>query len=646
MAISPISVSRISQNMRTDFVVDSVRQSQRSLFLTQSRLASGRSFVSPSEDPLGAARALDLTHALGQQEQFRRNLQHGDNTLAANDAAIGEIGDLLIEASRIASQNVSNLTSADERASEAELVAAIRSQLQVVGNRQFGGRYLFGGRDTQTRPFVDADGGIAYVGDTGERFTRVEQGLRTAVNLPGNLLFNALSSPITENVDLTPKLTDQVRLDDLTGATGLPLTRGVLVINEIDGAGPIRVDLADSNTLGEVAAAISAAAQAAGSTLAASISDTGLVLTPGGKNVTVSDTGGGAFAAALGVRTDTPTSSQIDGAALTPRVTRLTPIADLAAGAGVDLEGGLTITSGSRTVTIDTAGATTVQDLINALNNSGAGILARINDEGTGIDVFNQISGTDFSIGENGGTTAAELGIRTFNDATPLASLNLGRGVALADNAEDLRITAKNGSTVDVDLDGATTIGDVITLINEAATDAGVNVEASLTAVGNGIRIDDSTGGSGDLIVSSLNLSNAAQDLGLDKTATGTETTINGDDVNPLRTNGILDALTELEQALRNDDTQGISHAGGRLDALRESVNRVHGVIGARAQAMNTKMTQMQDASLTTQTFLSEVRDLDYARAISDLQAGSTQLQANLQSSSIILNLTLLDFLR
>ncbi len=646
MAISPISVSRISQNMRTDFVVDSIRQSQRSLFLTQSQLASGRNFVSPSENPLGAARALDLTRALGQQEQFRRNLQFGDNALTANDAAIGEIGDLLIEASRIASQNVSNLTSADERASEAELVAGIRSQLQIVGNRQFGGRFIFGGRDTQNRPFVDANGGIAYVGDTGERFTRVEQGLRTSVNLPGNLLFDALSTPIAKDANLTPKLTDAVRLDDLTGATGGSLSRGVLVLNEIDGAGAIRVDLANTNTLGDVVNAINAATQQAGSGIKASVSDTGLALTPSGKSITVSDTGGGAFAAALGVRTDAPTGAKIDGAALTPRVTRLTPIADLAGGAGIDLEGGLVVSNGPRSVTIDTNTAETVQDLVNALNNAGVGILARISDDGTGIDVFNQVSGTNFSIGENGGTTAADLGIRTFNAATPLSGLNLGRGVALVDELADLRITTKDGTTLDVNLDGAKTIGDVIALINEAATTETVSVEASLSLVGNGIRIEDSTSGAGDLSVSSLNLSNAAKDLGLDKTATGMETAIDGDDVNPLRTNGILDALTELEQALRTDDTQGISHAGGRLDSLRESVNRVHGVVGARAQAMATKMAQMEDASLTTQTFLSEVRDLDYAKAISELQSGTTQLQANLQSSSLILKLTLLDFLR
>jgi flagellin-like hook-associated protein FlgL len=53
----------------------------------------------------------------------------------------------------------------------------------------------------------------------------------------------------------------------------------------------------------------------------------------------------------------------------------------------------------------------------------------------------------------------------------------------------------------------------------------------------------------------------------------------------------------------------------------------------------------MEDAAATTQIFLSQVRDLDYAEAVTRLQVAQTQLQANMQTGSILLNLSLLDFL-
>ena len=136
MAISPINITRVSHNMRSDFVIDSLRRTQRDLFLSQSRIASGRSFVSASEDPITARRALDLTFALEKQNQFMANTLQGDHLLSAADSALTEVSDLLIQASVIANQTVGDLTttSAAERAAEAEVVARIRQALVTVAS--------------------------------------------------------------------------------------------------------------------------------------------------------------------------------------------------------------------------------------------------------------------------------------------------------------------------------------------------------------------------------------------------------------------------------------------------------------------------------------------------------------------------------
>jgi flagellar hook-associated protein 3 FlgL len=374
------------------------------------------------------------------------------------------------------------------------------------------------------------------------------------------------------------------------------------------------------------------------------VTSTGLQINPGFAAVAVTDTGSGEAAARLGILTLTPTSSTIVGAPLTARVTRLTPIADLAGGAGIDITGGLIITNGGRTANVDLSTAVTVQDIINTINNAGVSVRAQVNAAGTGIDVFNQVSGSSLFIGENGGTTATDLGIRTFDTATPLDSLNFGNGVATADGQADLQIIAKDGSTVDVNLDSAQTVGDVITLINTAATAAGVSITASFATVGNGIRIQDSTGGAGNLQVAPLNLSTTAMQLGLQQSVSGTE--IIGADVNPTRTEGILGALIDLEAALRADDTQKISAAAGRIDGLRADVIRIHGIIGARSQALTSKRQQLEDAAATGRIFLSEIQDLDYAEAVTQMQQAMVRLQANMQTSSITMNLSLMDFLQ
>lgn len=646
MAVSPINLARVSHNMRVNFVLDSLRQTQHDLLLSQSRIASGRRFLTPSEDPIAATRALDLSQALARQEQLVTNVRHGDNFLAAADSALTEVNDLLIQASVVASQNVSNLTSREEREAEAEVVAAIRRQIQMVGNRQFDGRYIFAGRHTLDRPFIDALGGVAYAGDRGHLFTRVDQELQEAINMPGSVVFDALSGAIATDVDLTPTLTESTRLDDLRGATGNGIEIGTLIFNETAGAGVFAVDLADADTIGDVVTLINDAAGRAGSTLTASPGDRGLSLLPGSSPITITDRSAGQVASSWGITTSQPVATAITGADLQPRLAMLTPVGDLAGGAGIDILSGLRITNGDQSATIDLRAAETVQDIINAINNAGVQVLASINDAGDGIDVFNRVSGASLHISENGGTTATDLGIRTLDLATPLEQLNLGNGVTIVEGQADFRITATNGSTVDVNLDGARTVGDVIALINEAAAADAAGVNAELASTGNGIVLTDATGGTGSLSVTSLNVSPAAKDLGLLQAAVGGSTQLLGGDVNPRRTEGIIDALMALEQALRADDTQGISAAGTRLDELTENVTRIHGVIGARSQAMNAKRRQIEDAAYMAQTLLSEVQDLDYAEAVTQLQGALTQLQANLQTSSNLLNLSLLDFLR
>ena len=99
----------------------------------------------------------------------------------------------------------------------------------------------------------------------------------------------------------------------------------------------------------------------------------------------------------------------------------LAATATTAGGSGIqfDKSSGLQITNGDKTYTIDTSADNTVEDLLNSITGSGAGLLAQINAAGTGISIQSRLSGGDFSIGENGGSAATQLGIRTFHNAEP-----------------------------------------------------------------------------------------------------------------------------------------------------------------------------------------------------------------------------------
>jgi flagellar hook-associated protein 3 len=185
---------------------------------------------------------------------------------------------------------------------------------------------------------------------------------------------------------------------------------------------------------------------------------------------------------------------------------------------------GLQITSEGKTYIVNLSGAKTFQDLINRINNSGAGLDAEINAAKNGIYVRSRISGNDFTIGENGGTTATQLGLRTLNTKTPLSQLNHGAGVGVnsaTPGGTDFTITVTPSNTpgttldVPVSIAGDSTIGDVINSINSAAQSAGVTVQARLTANGNGIELVNNGPTDRAITINVGQQSTAAVDLGL-----------------------------------------------------------------------------------------------------------------------------------
>ncbi|MBS0208791.1 MAG: flagellar hook-associated protein FlgL [Planctomycetes bacterium] len=169
-------------------------------------------------------------------------------------------------------------------------------------------------------------------------------------------------------------------------------------------------------------------------------------------------------------------------------------VAVTANGSGTILDqvSGLQVTNGGQSSVIDLSGAKTVQDLLNSINGSGAYLYARINSAGTGIEVQSRLSGSALSIGENGGTTATQLGIRTFTDTTPLSALNNGNGITVTPGTS-FSITRMDGVSFNVDVNSATTIGDVLGAINNNATNlgSGIPVVASLNKYGNGIQLSE-----------------------------------------------------------------------------------------------------------------------------------------------------------
>jgi flagellar hook-associated protein 3 FlgL len=629
-------LARVSDQLRANVALSSMNSSQQQLLQVENEISTGKRVNSPSDDPGAAAIIQQLQKTLEQRQAFSTNLDTANSQLSEADSTLGDLSDLLQQAQNIASQNVGTDSTADQRAAAAQVVQTLITQALSIGNTQFEGAYLFGGDRSTTAPFVtDSSGNVKFVGSANVLQNSVDEQTSLPIGVNGAQVFGAINSQVA-GAALDPAATAATRIMDLGGATNEGVQLGAIKIG--DGSSTAVVDLSKADNFGDVTAAINAAGLAG---VTASIGTNGLVLSGSG-NITVNEVGGGTTAADLGILTPNSGGAgvTVTGANVNTKVTPLTDLSSLNGGTGLDLSG-ITINNGGTPVTVSFAGLSTVQDVVNAIDSSKAGATAQVNAAGTGIQIINPTQGTSLSITENGGTTAAELGIQTTTASTLLSSFNGGKGVGTA-TGPDLQITRKDGSSFTVEVDGSNTVQDVVNAIN--AADGGGGVTASLNSASNGIQLTDTTAGAGTLAVSPLNASTAAKDLGL-LNGTTSGNTLTGADVNPVESTGLFGNLEKLQQALQHNDTQGITDAAQALQADYSRVVVARGANGANLKDVQNRQSQLQDENVATQSFLSDLQDTDFTSAITKMQTLQTALQASYETTAKVLNLSLMDFL-
>lgn len=635
MGVMSVTVPRVSNTLRSQVIMSNINQTAAELLIMQNRISSGKQIMSPSDDPYGATVAGQLQAYIEQKTRFENNIQNAVSVLSMADSALGGASDLMTQAKTIAMGEIGTTATAETRRASATIIDEILSEMISLGNTKFAGRYIFAGRDTLTAPFSKTDSGVYFGGDTGAVTVSIDYTSTSSTSVDAAAAFGAVSSEVKGTQDLNPALTVEALLSELNGGAGV--AEGSVTIS--DGFTASTVDLSGASTLADVIAAINDATPA---TTTASINAAGngleITTTLGGGTITVDNTLGGSTATDLGIYSPSPAGATLTGADVN---VRLTPLTEVASVTGVDWASGLIITNGGSSQTIDFTGTTTIQDVLNRINGSGLYVEAKINDAGNGIDIVSRLSGTDFSIGENGGTTATDLGVRSMTSDTLLSSTNAGRGVGTL-SGDDITITLKDGTSFGVDLSAAVDIGDVLAAINSAPGNPGTLV-ASLASVGNGITLTDTSGGGGDLTVERANYSYAAEDLGILSRTSGA--VISGADVNPITPEGILTNLLGLKNALLGNDEQGITFYAGKLDDDFTRILETRASLGARQQRVETVRDRISSEVVELKSMLSERVDLDYASSIVRLSTLQASFEAGLQTAGSFLQMSLINFL-
>ena len=177
---------------------------------------------------------------------------------------------------------------------------------------------------------------------------------------------------------------------------------------------------------------------------------------------------------------------------------------------------------------VDLRGALTLSDVVKSINASPAGVTAAVDtDNRDQLELTGPSGG--FTVQDTGGTTTAtDLGlakttnngtltgddINQISSGTPLDFLNDRLGIrSNSSTLAEIEFSINGGDQVfEVDLTGATTIGEVIDAIDAAKAGIADDLTVSIDNTDNGLRF---TSGTGVISIRDINDSNAARDLGI-----------------------------------------------------------------------------------------------------------------------------------
>lgn len=680
MSIPPI-FSRAPNLLQSQFAISTLNRTQLSLFQVQQELSTGKAITRYSDDPVKASVISMLNDRLGLSAQHAGSLDQADSSLSTLDQALSDASDLVNQAKSIASSEVGLGATAAERLSQSHVVDSMIQSLYSIANRQGVAGHIFSG-STPSSPAVGAFAdGYRYLGQGSGLVTDMGLGGDIPMTLGGDTPIGSMSSRVQGDVDLRPALTSSTRIADLSGARGTGVALGPVQFS-FNGGARVQIDLSGADTVGDLTTRITNALHDYEQANHVTVLGPGGVSINGGSlsidlappqppatsSLQFFDLGNATTAQDLGL-TATPatsfTSTAQTGLELGAKLTWGAPISSLRGITTPPALGSLKINNLGQSRTIDLSGAQTLEDVKNAIEGSGLGVHVEINADRTGINVVNDVASgrnSAMSIEEvaGGNQTATRLGIRTLSASTRISDFNFGKGVQIADGNTDaarntdftitLGDSAQTHFTVDLRPQDMSTVQSVIDRINAAAQAAGVNVpadfQAGLSDTSNGLVLKQNTAFPTAIKIEAENNSPAAQQLGLSDGSFDASTgTFRATDHATVRADNLFTTLIDLRDALKNNDTSGITVAGEEIETSVDRLAQTRAIVGAYAQRVQDGKKQQQDQTVLDEQTRSTLQDTDYTQAAVQLNLLQTQLQAGLTTTAQQFSRSLLDYL-
>jgi flagellar hook-associated protein 3 FlgL len=157
---------RVTNRMMNNTLLLNLNRGLARLERINNQLGTKKKINRPSDDPVKTGVILRTSTSIRETEQYIRNLDAAVSWLDAADVILQDVVSVIHRAKELAVAGASTHLDETARQALADEVAQLHDNLLQLANSTHGGRYIFAGQHTDTKPF---DGG----GVTGDRINDV-----------------------------------------------------------------------------------------------------------------------------------------------------------------------------------------------------------------------------------------------------------------------------------------------------------------------------------------------------------------------------------------------------------------------------------------------------------------------------------------
>jgi len=175
---------RITQSMMTERLLANLGKSQERLARATEEMQTQKKLLKPSDDPVGAQRAVLTRSELTANKKYSDNISQARGFMETAGSTLNEITSLLHRARELTIQGANGATGPEARKNIAAEIDQIIDAVKQAGNTNYAGVFIFAGTATTTQPYdtmtippVDA-----YQGDNGVIAREIGPGVSVQIN--------------------------------------------------------------------------------------------------------------------------------------------------------------------------------------------------------------------------------------------------------------------------------------------------------------------------------------------------------------------------------------------------------------------------------------------------------------------------------